>query len=161
MISTETGGDVLKRSKHVFSPTFCHCQSIHKSEVKSVFSGGTVINRNLHYHAAWASISCVTLWLHQGWGSFRLACTCPRSCFHARALHSSLPEHSWHDPALPCSFLFCPHQEEKKQQGGKVHPKCQVVCVSVKNACRVSSLRWMQPWYWSRLCLLTTESVAH
>lgn len=93
---------------------------------------------SLHYHAAWASTSwCYALFAPR-MGSFRLGCTRPRPCFHATALHFSLPPQSRLASSLPNAFLFSPHRRGGAMRKGP--SKCQVVCASVKNACRASSL---------------------
>lgn len=93
---------------------------------------------SLHYHAAWASTSWCYALIAPRMGSFRLGCTRPRPCFHATALHFSLPPQSRLASSLPNAFLFSPHRRGGARRKGP--SKCQVVCASVKNACRASSL---------------------
>lgn len=76
----------------------------------------------------------------------------------ATASHSSLPLQNWH---TPLSFPFLP---TSRAAGRKV--KCQVVCASVRNPCRVSPLlnaalalvSAVSPQDWIRCTLMFSDS---
>lgn len=71
---------------------------------------------SLHYHAAWASTSWCYALIAPRMGSFRLGCTRPRPCFHATALHFSLPPQSRLASSLPNALLFSPHRKGGRKE---------------------------------------------
>lgn len=101
-------------------------------------SSGDKQRVSLHYHAAWASTSWCYALIAPRMGSLRLGCACPRFCSHPNS-----PPFLSAAAKLTCSraLSFSAHIRGTKKAARRKGPsKCQVVCASVKNACRASSL---------------------
>lgn len=108
-------------------------------EISLFMESGDKQRGTLHYHAAWASTSCATLWLHPGWDHLGWAA---HVLAPAPMQQPSIPLCHRRTDVLPCSpaLPFSAHIRGKKPARRKGPSKCQVVCASVKNACRASSL---------------------